>query len=142
MFGPSIDTITEAIEDVIRKVLDIGEGSVKKIQELKAEIRELREEKEDLEFKKKMEEKEIAHLVKMKEEKIQMETEKKEIELIKDFQKKEMALQTEYFDKVMETVKEGHKKMEDIYGEILRRLPNVNMSIRQDTATVKREREG
>jgi len=141
VFGPSLSEMGEMFERVLKRVLDIGEGSVKKIQELKAEIRELREEKEDLEFKKKMEEKEIAHLVKMKEEKIEMETQKKEIELIKDFQAKEMKLQTEYFDKVMETVKEGHKKMEDIYGEILRRLPNVNMSIRQENHEIKNKRE-
>lgn len=132
MFGPSVSEICDSIEKVFKKVLEIGDGSVKKIQELKAEIRELREEKEDLEFRKKMEEKEIAHLVKMKEEKIKIETEKKEIELIKDFQQKEMKLQTEYFDKVMEKIEGGHKEMKDIYGEIMKRLPNISMNIREE----------
>jgi hypothetical protein len=40
-----------------------------------------------------------------------------------------MELQKEYFEKVMSAVKEGQKKMEDIYTKILERLPNVNMEI-------------
>lgn len=129
MFGPSL----ESIERVFKRVLDIGDGSVKKIQELKAEIRTLREEKEDLEFTKKMEEKEIAHLVKMKEEKLLVESEKNRLELTQKFQEKEMALQKEYFEKVMANVKEGHSKMEEIYHKILERLPNVNMEITRES---------
>lgn len=133
MFGPTLEDIKDSVEEVFRRILDIGEGSVKKIQELKAEIRELREEKEDLEFKKKMEEKEIAHLVKMKEEKLTIATEKERLELTQQFQEKEMALQKEYFEKVMAAVKEGQKKMEDIYTKILERLPNVNMEITKES---------
>lgn len=129
MFGPNLD----AIEEMFKRVLDIGDGSVKKMQELKVEIRELREEKEDLEFKKKMEEKEIAHLVKMKEEKMEIATEKERLELTQQFQEKEMELQKEYFEKVMTAVKEGQKKMEDIYTKILERLPNVNMEITRES---------
>lgn len=129
MFWPTLSQIEKSIDRIVRNNLDIGEGSIKKLQELKAEIRVLREEKEDLVFKKNMEEKEITHLVKMKEEKIQMETAKKEIELNKRFQEKEMKLQTEYFDKVMQSVKDGHQKMENIYEKIMDRLPNVNMEI-------------
>lgn len=129
MFGPSL----EAIEKMFRRVLDIGDGSVKKIQELRAEITNLKEEKEELVFKKKLEEKEIAHLVKMKEEKILIETQKKEIELEKSFQKKEMELQTDYFNKHVLAIKEGQNKMEDIYSKILERLPNVNMEINRES---------
>jgi transcription termination factor NusB len=129
MFGPSINDI----KDAMREVFGIGEGSVKKIQELKAEARQAREDLEELRFQKSMEEKEIAHLVKMKEEKIHIESTQKELEMQKKFQAKEMELQKEYFDKVMSTVKEGHKKMEDIYHKILERLPNVNMEITRES---------
>lgn len=125
MFGPSL----KEIEKMVRNILDIGDGSTKRIQELKTEIKSLREEKETLEFKKKMEEKEITHLVKMKEEKIKIETDQKSLELPKKFQEKEMLLQKEYFEKVMKAVENGQKKMEDIYSKILDRLPNVNMRI-------------
>lgn len=108
-----------------------GESSIKKVQELKSEISQLKEEKETLVFKKNMEEKEIAHLVKMKEEKIIIKTEQERLKLTQQFQEKEMALQKDYFDKVMKAVQDGQKKMEDIYSKILERLPNINMEIKR-----------
>lgn len=131
MFGITKDEVKSVIEEV----LGSGEASAKKRLELEKEIKRLGEEKAELEFKKKMEEKELAHLVKMKEEKIRIETEKREIDLQKQFQEKEMTLQKEYFEKVMKAVQDGQKKMEDIYAKILDRLPNVNMRIveRQNT---------
>ena len=131
MFGPTMKQIEAAIDKIVKNNLDIGEGSVKKLQELQSSIRVLKEEKAELEFKKEMEEKEIAHLVKMKEEKILLEVEQKNIALQKQFQEKEMVLQKEYFDKVMIAVSAGQQKMEDIYVKILDRLPNVNMRIQE-----------
>lgn len=119
----------EEIREVVSEVMYEGDSSQKKKQELEKTIKRLTEEKAELEFKKGMEEKEIAHLVKMKEEKILIETEKKRIELSQKFQDKEMALQREYFEKVMKAVQEGQKKMEDIYTKIMDRLPNINMEI-------------
>lgn len=124
-FGLSRDEIREVVSEVMYE----GDNSQKKKQDLEKTIKRLTEEKETLEFKKDMEEKEIAHLVKMKEEKILIETEKKRIELSQKFQDKEMALQREYFEKVMKAVQEGQKKMEDIYTKIMDRLPNINMEI-------------
>lgn len=129
MFGIKADEVREIVREELEEVLNDGESSTNKLRALEKDIKRLTGEKEELEFKKKMEEKEITHLVKMKEEKINIETQKKEIELKKDFQVKEMALQKEYFDKVMAAVKDGQKKMEDIYTKILERLPNVNMEI-------------
>lgn len=125
MFGVTAKEVKKIVEDV----LGFGENSIKKIQDLKSDISRLTEEKQELEFKKKMEEKEIAHLVKMKEEKINIETEKERLALTQKFQEKEMTLQKEYFEKVMTTVETGQKKMEEIYSKILERLPNVNMQI-------------
>lgn len=127
MFGFGMDI--EKIKDAVRDVLDEGDESKHKTDDLKDEIKRLKEEKETLSFQKKMEEKEISHLVKMKEEKIHIETEKERLELTQKFQEKEMQLQKEYFDKVMAAVKDGQKKMEDIYTKILERLPNVNLDI-------------
>lgn len=125
MFGLTKKEVREVVEDV----LNDGESSKKKRDSLEKEIKRLTEEKQELEFNKNMEEKEIAHLVRMKEEKIKIETEKKHMELSQKFQEKEMSLQKEYFEKVMKAVQNGQKKMEDIYAKILDRLPNVNMEI-------------
>lgn len=129
MFGPSL----KSIEKMFRQVLDVGEGSVKKIQELKAEIRILKEEKEDLEFKKRMEEKEIEHLVKMKEEKMLIEIEKEKAKLDSEFRAKTMSLQSDYHDKVIKTIEESRKEARDLYTAIMDRLPNVNMEIKKES---------
>jgi YesN/AraC family two-component response regulator len=130
MFGLWKRGITvEDVKEVLDEVLNEGDKSSKKKKELEETIKRLTEEKAELEFKKKMEEKEIAHLVKMKEEKILIETEKKGIDLAKKYQEKEMALQKEYFDKVMKAVNDGQKKMEEIYAKIMDRLPNISMAI-------------
>lgn len=130
MFGLWEKGITvEDVKEVLDEVLNEGDKSAKKKKELEETIKRLTEEKSELEFKKKMEEKEIAHLVKMKEEKILIETEKKGIDLAKKYQEKEMALQKEYFDKVMKAVNDGQKKMEEIYAKIMDRLPNISMAI-------------
>lgn len=130
MFGLFKKSITvEDVREVLDEVLNEGDKTSKKKKELEESVRRLTEEKAELEFKKKMEEKEIAHLVKMKEEKILIETEKKGIDLAKKYQEKEMALQKEYFDKVMKAVNDGQKKMEEIYAKIMDRLPNISMAI-------------
>jgi len=117
------------LKKVIEETLGIGDSQEMTIKSLERDIKNLTREKAEIEFKKTLEEKELTHLVKMKEEKILIETQKKEIDLSKKFQEKEMELQKEYFEKVMGAVKDGQKKMEDIYTKILDRLPNVNMNI-------------
>lgn len=118
-------------ESKLRKVVDdvLNGGSDKKITSLKDEIRRLKDEYEDLKLKKRLEEEEIKHLVKMKEEKQTIEAQKKELEFQKEFAAKEMKLQTEYHDKAVKLIQEGHAKMQDIYGKIMERLPNVTMAI-------------
>lgn len=69
--------------------------------------------------------------MKLNEQKLTIQTEQKELELTKEFQAKEMRLQTEYFDKVMAKVEEARKEMKEVYVEIMRRLPNVTMSIKE-----------
>lgn len=119
----------KGVKEAIREELADSEGASAKILKSEKEITRLTNEISELKFKKELEEKEIKHLVKMKEEKQTIETEKKHIELSKNFQQREMELQKEYFEKVMSNVKDGHKKMEEIYAKILERLPNVNMEI-------------
>lgn len=62
-------------------------------------IRRLKDDIADLSTTKKMEIREIEHLVKIKEEKLNIEHEKKTVELERTFQQKEMDMQTGYHDK-------------------------------------------
>ena len=98
---------------------------------LKLQIATLKEELENLKLQKKMEETEIKHLVKMKEEKQAIELQKAMNDQNKSFNDKEMALQTKYHEKVMGVLEEGSKKLQEIYKEILGRLPNVNVEMKR-----------
>jgi hypothetical protein len=86
---------------------------------LERNIALLKEELEKLKLDKKIEERDIKHLIKCKEEKNQLELERFKIEKEAEYQKKEMDLQKSYHDKVMGTIKESQKRMEEVYKQIL-----------------------
>ncbi len=98
---------------------------------LKKMIEDKQKELKELELKRSLEEREIKHLVRMKEEKQEIEYNKREIELQKSFQELEMKLQTQYHDKVVKLIQTEHGKIQEIYGKIMERLPNVNMEIKR-----------
>ena len=120
MFG-----IEAAVKKAINEVLKADGDAAS----LKLEIKKLKEELETLKLQKKMEETEIKHLVKCKEEKADIEAERQKNLLTKTFNEKEMELQTKYHDKVMGVIESEHKKIQELYKEILGRLPDVNMTI-------------
>lgn len=109
----------------LEELLSGGES----VLQLKKRVRELNDEIESLKTKKKMEQREIEHLVKLKEEKLDIEHQKKEIELQKDFQAKEMALQTEYHGKIITAIETARKEQQETYKEIMKRLPNVSVML-------------
>lgn len=94
-----------------------------------ADEAKIRAELEDLKLKKKMEEEEIKHLVKLERERQAVENQKTLLKMQEEFNGKESKLRQEFFDKNMAIIKEGHQKMQEIYMQILERLPNVNMEI-------------
>jgi hypothetical protein len=97
--------------------------------DLKDEIRRLKDELADLTTTKKMETREIEHLVKIKEEKLNIEHEKKTVELTAEFQKKEMAMQTKYHDKVVTQIEGYNGRQDKFFDQVMKRLPNVNVQL-------------
>jgi hypothetical protein len=124
--------IRTIVQEVFDDVLGGDEGVDKK--ELEKEVEGLNHKIRELEHKKSLEEREIQHLVKMKEEKIAIETEKKQLDLQAMFDKKVMELQKDYHEKVMKMLADEHAKMQEIYKQIMTRLPNVNLAIRKEIA--------
>lgn len=122
-----ISTITSGI---IGEVRDWW-GQHCQSEELDRRVRELKAQLADLQSKKKIEEQETLHLVKIKTEAVEVEAQKKELAMQKAYQEKEMALRQEFFDKSLRQLEEARKEMREMYNEVLSRLPNVNMSIRQ-----------
>lgn len=111
----------------LRKVLGINADTVT----LQATIKQLKEEIAELQSKRKIEELELKHLVKMKEEKLALELEKGLNAQQKSFNEKEMALQTKYHDKVMKVIEDNVAKSQELYTEILNRLPTVTVDVKK-----------
>lgn len=97
--------------------------------EMKRRIQKLKDELAELETQKKMDEREIEHLVKLKEEKLDIEHKKKELELKNKFKDLEMKLQTQYHDQILGALNNAKAEMLEVYKEILKRLPDVSVML-------------
>ena len=119
----------------------LGESMVELIDKSKnityAQAEKLRKEIDNLKETKQREEREIKHLVKLEKEQADITLQKEKMKMQEDYNKKEMQLRQEFFDKNMVLIKEGHKDMKEMYAEIMKRLPNVNMEINRDYKSEK-----
>lgn len=109
----------------LEELLNGGESAV----QLKKKIRELKDEIESLKTTKKMEQREIEHLVKLKEAKLDIEHQKTELELKDKYKSMEMELQTKYHDLIVAKIEKAQQDMKDTYAEIMKRLPNITASL-------------
>lgn len=99
------------------------------VLQLKTTIRKLKDDIESLKTTKKMEQREIEHLVKLKEEKLVIEYQKREVELQKQFQEKEIALQLNFHNLTIKNLETAQGEMKDIYIQIMQRLPDVSVML-------------
>jgi len=121
--------LKKIIQDTVKTV----QGDYESVIKLNEKIKELKLEREDILVKKSIEEQELKHLVKMKEEKQVIELEKEKIKLQHEHQKTTMDLQNTYHDKILKNIEESRIEMNNVYKEIMSRLPNVNMEIKKST---------
>ena len=99
---------------------------------LNDENRKVKDELAELKQKRKMEDEDIRHLVKIKEGKLDLEHQKKQVELEGKFQAEKAVVKDEYRDKLESTLQGQIKDVKGMYGEILKRLPNVNVRLKGD----------
>ena len=111
----------------LREVLGLSSDTI----ELQKTVKQLKDEIAQLESKRKIEELELKHLVKMKEEKQALELQKAKNDQERAFNQKEMELQTKYHDKVMSIIQDNTTKTQEIYTEILQRLPTVTVDVKR-----------
>ncbi len=123
MLGKLLGIEPKSVQELIKEIRSLV-GPKEEIPKLKRELKEL-------ELQKTMDERDIRHLVKLQQEKHEVEFAKKEVELQKQFQAKEMVLQTKYHTDIVAKIEEFAKEQRTTYSEIMKRLPNVNMSIKQ-----------
>ena len=100
-----------------------------KIKGLEKERGELKEEVEDLKIKRKVEDEQLKHLLKIKEEKMELEFQKKEVALEAKKQTEIAAVKDGYRDKVESELKTRHTQFQELYTQILKRLPDVNVAL-------------
>ena len=98
--------------------------------DLKKEKETLTEEVERLKLKKKIEDEDIKHMVKIKEEKLQLDFQKKELELESKKNNQVAKVKDDYRDKVEQNLHKEMDRMQDMYKEILARLPNINVKMK------------
>jgi len=131
--------LQEAVNEAIDKAISTSKEDKTKILSLQNQIEMLKKEKikvkdelDELQLQKKIDKRDIEHMVKIKEEKNEIEFEKKTVELQKQFSEKEMTILKDTHEKSMALLEQGKKDLSDIYGKIIERLPNVNMEINRD----------
>ena len=122
MFGVALDVVEEVVSRVVKKAFKDWRDEGADREKLKAQLEELR-------LEKRIEEAELKHLVKMKEEKIAVEAERKEIAIRSEFHEKEMELRTKLHEELITKMEAMNERINETYGEIIKRLPNVNMEI-------------
>ena len=100
-----------------------------KIKGLETERYSLKEEVEDLKAKRKSEDEQLKHLLKIKEEKMELEFQKKENALEAKKQGEIAAVKDGYRDKMEAELKSRHGQLQEMYNQILKRLPDVNVAL-------------
>ena len=71
---------------------------------------------------------ETKHLVKMKIEEVELGAQRKELELELATQKRIHEVQLEYQEKLENELKAQLERIQDMYGEVLERLPNIKLT--------------
>jgi len=121
------------------KKADVAELQGEYEKTLKA-LRATKEELEDLKLKKRLEAEEIKHMVRINEEKNKQELESEKIKIIKEAQEVMAKFKEEQRVILVESLKDFHGKIEkrfgdelsnlkEVYGLLMQRLPNVNLSL-------------
>lgn len=117
----------------------MGLFKTKREKELETEVSDLWKERGDLKkeveylkLQKKIETEDIKHMVKIKEEKMVVENERKQLERDREKDGEIAKVKDSYHDKVEKNLEKQLDNMKSMYGEILDRLPNVNVKLRGD----------
>ena len=94
---------------------------------LREQVRTLKDDIASLESKKKIEEEDIKHMVRLKEERMEVANEKKQIEMEREKDTEIASVKDTYRDKLEERLEKEVESIKEMYGQILERLPNVNI---------------
>ena len=121
----------EDLQDEISKLrnLERTDDLERKRRTLEDEVTKLKEEVADLKLKKKIEDEDIKHMVKMREEQLDLQLQKKQLEFEGETQRAIAKVKDEYRDKTEKQLHTHAEKTQEIYTEIMKRLPEVKVKM-------------
>lgn len=125
MFGNKRPTRSEDVRQQI-------ESLERERDSLNDSLLKVRNELSDLKAQRKREDEDIRHLVKIKESKLDIDFQKKDLAREKEKQDAIAKVKDEYRDKMETELQKQLERMQGMYGEILGRLPNVNVRLKGD----------
>lgn len=102
------------------------------IRSLEKDKTSLKKELEELKLKKKIEEEDIKHMVRINNERKDIELEKEKIELERKSANEVAVVKDQYRDKTEKQLEKQLSDMRGMYGEILARLPNYNVKVKEE----------
>jgi len=111
------------------KVIDRSPELEAKIVKLEGERAALKEEVEDLKIKRKVEDEQLKHLMKIKEEKMDLDFQKKENTMEAKKAAEIATVKDQYRDKMEAELRQRHVQLQEMYAQILARLPDVNVAL-------------
>ena len=122
-------------ENQLRAQIDILEERIVELrgerERLFDENHNLKTENKTLKVKRQIDEEQIAHKIKMREEQVDLDY-KKKLQAAEAKKQEDVAkVKDEYRDKLENELKKRGDELKEMYKQILERLPNVNMAIRQ-----------
>lgn len=124
-------TIEDLREEIQRlKSSDSVDSLEREKDSLEAEVKRLKEEIQKLKVKRKIEDEDIKHMIKMKEERKDLEYERKVAEIEASKAEEIAAIKDEYRDKIEQQLETQKDDMKEMYGEILKRLPDMSVRLK------------
>lgn len=97
---------------------------------LERQVADLEKDLETLKHKKKIEEEDIKHMVRLKEERQEVEFQKRVLEIEAEKAQEIAAVKDDYRNKLEVRLQTEVDNIKEMYGQILERLPDVNMRIK------------
>jgi membrane-associated HD superfamily phosphohydrolase len=114
-----------AVEEAGKQVTDLS----KDVATLKKEKQDLTEQVEKLKLDAKIADEDIKHMVKMKEERLELDHQKKIAAVEKEKADAIADVKDKFRDKMEEQLAKESANIKEMYGEILKRLPDVNVAL-------------
>ena len=113
-------------DELLAEVNELKENLPER-DKLREEVRVLKDDIASLKSKKKIEEEDIKHMVRLKEERMEVANEKKLLQMEREKDSSIAEVKDDYRDKLEGRLEKEVTNMKEMYGQILERLPNINV---------------